>query len=108
MASPSIAQTLLINWHSWRETPDDHGTLVTHAIEEYTDPPRIGNDVWVGSHAVVLQGATVGDGAVIAAGAVVTRDVGPCEIVGGVSAKVLRMRFEGDALAAGSSWREHV
>lgn len=54
---------------------------------------RIGNDVWIGTRATLLEGVTVGDGAVVAAGAVVTRDVPPYAIVGGVPAKVIRYRF---------------
>lgn len=53
----------------------------------------IGNDVWIGHAAIVLPGVTVGDGAVIAAGAVVSKDVAPYSIVGGVPAKPIRMRF---------------
>jgi acetyltransferase-like isoleucine patch superfamily enzyme len=53
----------------------------------------IGHDVWIGANALVLSGVTVGHGAVIAAGAVVTRDVPPYAIVGGVPARVIRMRF---------------
>lgn len=55
---------------------------------------RIGHDVWIGHGAVVLPGVTVGNGAVIGANAVVTRDVGAWEIVAGVPAKRLRLRFE--------------
>lgn len=54
----------------------------------------LGNDVWIGSHAMVLGGVKVGDGAVIGAGAVVTKDVPPYAVVGGVPAKVIRYRFE--------------
>lgn len=54
----------------------------------------IGNDVWIGSHALVLGGIKVGDGAVIGAGAVVTHDVLPYAIVGGVPAKTIRFRFD--------------
>ena len=53
----------------------------------------IGNDVWIGSHAIVLGGVKIGDGAVIGAGAVVTKDVPPYAVVGGVPAKVLKYRF---------------
>jgi phosphonate metabolism protein (transferase hexapeptide repeat family) len=53
----------------------------------------IGNDVWIGHGAIVLPGVTVGDGAVIAAGAVVSKDVEPYTIVGGVPAHPIRERF---------------
>jgi acetyltransferase-like isoleucine patch superfamily enzyme len=56
---------------------------------------RVGNDVWIGSHVVVLDGVTVGDRAVIGAGAVVTKDVPAGAIVGGNPAKVLRWRVPG-------------
>lgn len=54
----------------------------------------IGNDVWIGYEAVVLAGVTIGDGAIIGARAVVTRDVLPYTIVGGVPAKPIRKRFD--------------
>lgn len=52
----------------------------------------IGNDVWIGYRVTVLAGVTVGDGAVIAAGAVVTKDVPPYAVVGGVPARVIKYR----------------
>jgi acetyltransferase-like isoleucine patch superfamily enzyme len=58
----------------------------------------VGNDVWIGHAAILLPGITVGDGAVIAAGAVVSRDVAPYTIVGGVPARAIRKRFD-DAVA---------
>lgn len=66
----------------------------------------IGNDVWIGHGAVIMPGVTVGDGAVVGANAVVTRDVGPYEIVAGVPARLVRKRFP-DAVAArlqGMAW----
>lgn len=57
------------------------------------DAACIGNDVWIGTGAIVLNGVNIGDGAVVAAGAVVTKDVPPYTIVGGVPAKVIRKRF---------------
>ena len=58
----------------------------------------IGNDVWIGYEAVVMAGVRIGDGAVIAARAVVTRDVPPYTIVGGVPAKPVRKRFAPDTI----------
>ena len=54
----------------------------------------VGNDVWIGYEAVILAGVTIGDGAVVAARSVVTRDVPPYTIVGGVPAKPIRKRFD--------------
>lgn len=57
-------------------------------------PIHIGHHCWIGTGAMVLQGVKIGDGAVIAAGAVVTRDVEPWTVMGGVPAKKIRMRKE--------------
>lgn len=54
----------------------------------------IGNDVWIGYEAVILSGVTVGDGAIIGVRAVVTKDVPPYAIVGGVPARCIRRRFD--------------
>ena len=60
--------------------------------EEYkkSAPITIGNHVWIGMRAMILKGVTIGDGAVIAAGAVVTKDVPPNTLWGGVPAKCLK------------------
>lgn len=55
---------------------------------------RLGGDNWIGANATILKGVTVGEGAIVAAGAVVTEDVPPYSIVGGVPAKVIKMRFK--------------
>jgi acetyltransferase-like isoleucine patch superfamily enzyme len=51
------------------------------------------DDVWIGHQAIIMHGVTIGEGAIVATGAVVTKDVPPYSIVGGVPAKFLRMRF---------------
>lgn len=58
----------------------------------------IGNDVWIGHGAMIRRGVQVADGAIIGAGAVVVKDVPPYAIVGGVPARVLRYRFEPEAI----------
>jgi galactoside O-acetyltransferase len=52
----------------------------------------IGNDVWIGANVTVVGGVSIGDGAVVAAGAVVTRDVAPGAVVGGVPARFIKPR----------------
>lgn len=58
----------------------------------------IGNDVWIGYEAVILPGVTIGDGAAIGCRAVVTKDVPPYTIVGGVPAKPIRKRFDEETI----------
>ena len=59
----------------------------------YDLPVVIEDDVWVGANVTILKGVTIGRGSVVAAGAVVTRSCPPYSIIGGVPAKVLKMRF---------------
>lgn len=61
-------------------------------FEEY-DKISIGNDVWIGVRAIIMDGVKIGDGAIIAANAVVVKDVPPYAIVGGVPAKIIKYRF---------------
>ncbi len=75
------------------------------AWDDYQSPPYIGNDVWIGSNAVLLQGVNIGDGAVVAAGAVVTKDVPPYAIVAGVPAKVIKSRFDPETIAFLLKWK---
>ncbi len=69
----------------------------------------IGNDVWIGANVLVKGGVHIGDGAIIAAGAVVTHDVPPYAIVGGVPAKLIRYRFSEDIIKkiSDSKWWEY-
>ena len=61
-------------------------------------PVIIGNDVWIGTRAIILSNVRIGDGAVIGAGSVVTRDVPPYAIVAGAPARLLRYRFDEDKI----------
>lgn len=60
----------------------------------------IGNDVWIGYEAVILAGVTIGDGAIVGTRAVVTKDVSPYTIVGGVPAKPIKKRFSEEIISA--------
>jgi len=69
--------------------------------EFYNDIPKpvqIGHDVWIGSNATILGGVQVGNGAVIGAGAVVTKNVPPYAVVGGVPAHIIKYRFSEDKI----------
>ncbi len=68
----------------------------------------IGHDVWIGTHSVILSGANIGTGAVIAANSVVTTDIPPYSIVGGVPAKIIKYRFSDEIIAQllNSKWWE--
>ena len=70
------------------------GIPTVFAGRDVTRPTNIGDDVWVGAGSIIMAGVTIGDGAIIAAGSVVTKDVPPYAIVGGVPAKILRYRFD--------------
>jgi virginiamycin A acetyltransferase len=65
-------------------------------VEEFQDtaPTIIGNDVWIGSMAVIKRGIQIGNGAVVGAGAVVTKNVPPYSIVAGAPARIVRYRFK--------------
>ena len=71
---------------------------VTHSWDNKGDI-IIGNDVWIGYEAVVMAGVTIGDGAIIGSRAVVTKDVPPYTIAGGVPAKPIRKRYSGETAA---------
>lgn len=71
----------------------DNHTIIREGYE-VSQPVKIGNHVWIGLGAIILKGVTIGDGAVIAAGAVVTRDVPPKALAGGVPAKVIKENIE--------------
>ena len=72
------------------------------------EPVEIGNDVWIGTRAVILRGVKIGDGAIIGAGAVVTKEVLPFSIVVGVPARQIKKRFSDEIIQeiSKSKWWE--
>lgn len=89
----------------WPDLPTTHVFPLNHEFgfcgeRPWPEAPRtsIGADVWIGAGATVLAGVTIGVGAIVAAGAVVTKDVAPYEIVAGVPARRVRMRFSDEVV----------
>lgn len=78
--------------------------LIDHSLA--TSPTQIGNDVWIGANAVIMQEVKIGDGAVIGANAVVTHDIPDYAIAVGIPAKVIKYRFDKESinLIKSSSW----
>ena len=69
----------------------------------FDDSPKkviIGNDVWIGINVSIMGGVTIGDGAIIGSHSLVTKNVEPYTIVGGVPAKKIRMRFNDEIISA--------
>lgn len=63
-----------------------------YKFDEY-HPITIGNDVWIGTRAIIMDGINIGNGAIIASNSVITKDVPPYAIVAGVPAKIIKFRF---------------
>lgn len=68
----------------------NHGQKPSERSDNFPAPIHIGKKVWIGSHATILPGVTIGDNAIVAAGAVVAKDVPANTVVGGVPAKILK------------------
>ena len=74
----------------------NHDMNPEHRGDNIPSAVHIGRNVWIGSHATILPGVSIGDNAVVAAGAVVTKDVESDTLVGGVPAKVLKKISENE------------
>ena len=72
----------------------DGHVLLPNTRETSALPISIGNNVWIGANSIILKGVTIGDGAVVAAGSIVTKDVPPRCLAGGVPAKIIREDIE--------------
>jgi acetyltransferase-like isoleucine patch superfamily enzyme len=69
-------------------------SFVSDSCFEESAPIKIGNDVWIGTRAIIMDGITIADGAIVAAGAIVVNNVPAYAIVGGIPAKVLGYRLD--------------
>ena len=82
----------------WHESADNYVGRVEEKDSFRKSPVVIGNDVWIGARVTILRGVTIGDGAIVAGGSVVTKDVDPYAVVGGVPAKPIKQRFDDDTI----------
>lgn len=93
-----------INWVStspvFNENKDHIKKKFAHHKFKYSASTVIGNDIWIGDHAMIKAGVTLGDGVIIGMNSVVTKDVPPYEIWAGNPAKLIKKRFDDDIIQA--------
>ncbi|MGX9756051.1 CatB-related O-acetyltransferase [Clostridioides difficile] len=80
---------------------EEWGLDINHITDAWDNKGDIviGNDVWIGYDAIIMSGVKIGDGAIIGTRAVVTNDVPPYSIVGGIPAKIIKKRFNDDIIS---------
>ncbi|XOK08162.1 acyltransferase [Patiriisocius sp. Uisw_017] len=86
LVAPNVAILSVSHHHERIDIP-----IVAQGDTE-SQPPQIQDDVWLARNVIIMPGVTIGKGAIVAAGAVVTKDVVPYTIVGGVPAKFIKKR----------------
>jgi acetyltransferase-like isoleucine patch superfamily enzyme len=94
-APVSIGNDVLIAYHVSLITSGHHFADTAQLIRTQGSsgqPIKIEDDVWIGAHVIILAGVTIGRGSVVAAGSVVTKDIEPYSVVGGVPAKLIKKR----------------
>ncbi|WP_295723531.1 CatB-related O-acetyltransferase [uncultured Methanobrevibacter sp.] len=77
---------------------DSASTFTFNPHKYFKGDGVIGNDVWIGKSVTIMSGITIGDGAVIGTNSLVTTDVPPYAVVGGVPAKIIRYRFDDETI----------
>lgn len=90
----NIGDNCAISWDVQIMDTDIHNTVLNGKKNKETQSVKIGNDVWIGTRAVILKGVTIGDGAIIAAGSIVHKDVPAGCVVGGNPAKIIKENAE--------------
>lgn len=86
-----------VTQHSFLYTKNQ-GLIDKPLYDRFSEHCKIGNDVWIGCHAVICRGVVIGNGAVIGAGSVVTHDVPPYTIVAGIPARIIKKRFSNNII----------
>ena len=89
----SLHPTNFLSTHPFQYCSYYMGNKEKYTFETFPKT-TVGNDVWIGCHAIIKCGITIGDGAIIGSGAVITKDVPPYAIIVGVPGKILRYRFD--------------
>ena len=88
----------ITNAQFFKDHPEIENFQVNNQEPKNTLSATIGNDVWIGEDVTIARGVSIGDGAILASKALVTKDVPPYAIVGGVPAKIIRFRFPQNAI----------